>query len=356
MRYLSNRNYGCRIWEFIFHGLQTVVLENELLRVSFLVDQGADIYEFLHKPSDTDFMWRSWLGIRDSSHVILTNPAQHGSFLDYYHGGWQELFPNADEPCTFKGADLGTHGEVCLMPWDYQILLNEPEEVAVKFEVRTYRTPFFLTRTCRLYSGKPFLEIEETVENQSNESVEFMWGHHPALGAPFLDEHCRIELPRCRIRSDMLLGSPFSRIAPDQDVEWPFIHNMDGTIIDLRKVPSEEIRCNDRVSLFDFEEGWYAVTNQQKKIGFGIAWEKEIFPFLLYWQSFAGWKGYPFYSNAYTLALEPRSSFPFPLTRAVEHNTHKTLDPHQAISTRLVAVAYSVEDEIEGISITGEVH
>ena len=53
--YTRERNYACRITECTFRGLRCVVLENQVIRVSVAADKGADIYEFLHKPTDTEF-------------------------------------------------------------------------------------------------------------------------------------------------------------------------------------------------------------------------------------------------------------------------------------------------------------
>ena len=45
--YLHERNFGCRLTKIILAGYQAVVLENNLLRVTVLVDKGTDIYELL---------------------------------------------------------------------------------------------------------------------------------------------------------------------------------------------------------------------------------------------------------------------------------------------------------------------
>lgn len=50
------RNYGCRIREYLYRDLKTLTLENELLRVSILADKGTDIFEFLYKPIDLDVL------------------------------------------------------------------------------------------------------------------------------------------------------------------------------------------------------------------------------------------------------------------------------------------------------------
>ena len=74
MHYQNERNYGCRVsddWEF--RGNKVAIIENEKIRVMVLVDKGADIYSFVHKSSDTDYMWRSVWGVRDC--LLYTSPS-----------------------------------------------------------------------------------------------------------------------------------------------------------------------------------------------------------------------------------------------------------------------------------------
>ena len=84
------RNHACRISdEFTYRGLRMLVMENEIVRVSILLDKGADIIEFRHKPSDTDFMLQTPLGVRlmVNNFDMVASPV--GPFPDYYEGGWQ---------------------------------------------------------------------------------------------------------------------------------------------------------------------------------------------------------------------------------------------------------------------------
>lgn len=100
------RNYGCRITQTIFRGLRTVTLENELIRVTVLADKGSDIIEFLHKPTDTDFMWRSPQGVRNPTTFVPTIPRPEGAFLDYYEGGGRSVCPPAEIPPTTEAQAL----------------------------------------------------------------------------------------------------------------------------------------------------------------------------------------------------------------------------------------------------------
>ncbi len=54
--YLHERNFGCRLTKIIISGYKAIILENNLVRVTVLVDKGTDIYELLYKPLDIDAM------------------------------------------------------------------------------------------------------------------------------------------------------------------------------------------------------------------------------------------------------------------------------------------------------------
>ena len=64
-------NHGCRISDaWTFKGMRTIILENELLRVTVLVDKGSDIVEFRYKPRDLDFLYFAPGGIRNPARTI----------------------------------------------------------------------------------------------------------------------------------------------------------------------------------------------------------------------------------------------------------------------------------------------
>ena len=114
MHYTHERNFGCRVnHELAYRGLRVMTLENESIKVAVLLDKGADIFEFIHKRSDTDFMWRSPLGVRPQAMNLNTIPSADGSFMDYYEGGWQEVFPNGGRPCVYKGCEMGQGRRTC---------------------------------------------------------------------------------------------------------------------------------------------------------------------------------------------------------------------------------------------------
>ena len=97
MHYQDERTHGCRVSDaWTYRGLKTVVMENSLIRVLILADKGADIYSFVHKPTDTEFMWRSPWGVRDPRKFVSSTGSTQGMWLDYYEGDGRLRFPMAD--------------------------------------------------------------------------------------------------------------------------------------------------------------------------------------------------------------------------------------------------------------------
>ena len=356
MNYKHERNYGCRISdEYTFRGLKTVVLENKKLRVTILADKGTDIFEFLYKPMDVDFFWHSPSELRNPALTVPTKASALGSFLDGFHGGMQLCLPNGGWPCTYKNAELGLHGEFSTIPWRWSIVEDDPERVEVKFRARGLRTPFYMERRFALTGDSAVLHINDRLLNEAEESMELMWGYHPSFGAPFLSEHCHIDIPAKTVEI-CSQTDPNARLIPAKVYNWPIVKDKNGNDIDLRKVPPPEIKTTDQAYMKDMEEGWFSITNQQLKVGFGMSFPKKIFPCVWYWQSFKGEMGYPLYGRAYVAALEPFTSYPrFGLEEAIERGVQMKMQPGETVEVDLKAIAYEGINEVGKITKEGQI-
>ncbi len=355
MFYVHERNFGCRINdEFTFPGLRLLVIENEVIRVTILLDKGTDVYEFLHKPSDTDFMWRSPRGVRPPMMNLDGKPSAVGPFSDYYEGGWQECLPNGGRVCVYKNCEMGLHGEVWGIPWRHQVIENSPECVSVRLWCRTPRSPYLLARTMTLVSQSPVLRIEEEVTNEACEVMDLMWGHHPAFGPPFLDETCMLDCSAKTVVVDANVGED-SRLAPGQRFPWPVGKTRDGGDWDVSRVTPPEYRVSEMTYLTDLEGGWYALTNRGKGVGFGLSFDTGVFRHMWLWQSLGGEFGAPAWGRQYVMAVEPFSSIPAILTEAMKAGTHLTLQPGEKLSTWMRAVAYESTGSVQGINDEGEI-
>jgi hypothetical protein len=326
-----------------------------LVRVIVLTDKGADIYSFVHKPSDTEFLWRSPWGVRDPRTFLSTTGASDSLWLDVYEGGWQTVVPHGGYPSNVNGADLGLHAEVSILPWDAAIIEDSPERISARFWARGPRTPFFVEKTLSLESGSMALTVEQSVTNEGEEPADCVWLEHIALGGPFLSEDCRLDTATSKILNHEELIEANSVLQPGFEGSWPMSKGVDGTDIDFRRFPGKETRATDMAYMTEQDEGWYAVTNEKSGVGFAVAYPVDVFKYLWFWRSFGGW-GYPWYGRTYNVGLEPCTSYDNSgVGTARKNGTVRTFAAGETVSVTIKAVAFKGEGEVTRVTPDGDV-
>ncbi len=360
--YHPDRNYGCRLTtDGVLKGMRTVVMENQKLRITVLVDKGTDIWEFLYKPLDMDFMWRSPMGLRNPSTFVSSTGSSSsfspGVWFDYWEGAWQEVLPNGGVSSSYKGAEYGLHGESSLIPWEFRVLEDRPERVSVAFWVRMYRSPFYLEKILSLEENSGVLSIQETLINEGKEPMDLMWGHHPTFSEAFLGEDCVIDTGARKVHN--MPGEIFfesQRFDPGVEFDWPQGKARSGEMVDVSLFPRREAHLADMLYLSDFESGWVTITNQRLGVGFGMAWPKDVFPYMWWFQNCMGWYEHPLYGRSCTMALEPFTSKPSSgLQGALEDGTALHMEAGEEINVELIAVGYQGEGRVERLKADGTV-
>lgn len=321
--------------ECIWNGITTIIMENDLIRLEILVDKGTDIVEFLYKPMDIDFMWRSPVPLYKPYIFPTTAQGKLGNFLDWYPGGWQEIFPNGGDICEYKGAVLGLHGEVALIPWQFKILEDTKEKLSIKFYTRTYRTPFFIEKIITIEKNTPYIVIDEKVVNEGGEDMDFIWGHHPAFGKPFLSPDCIIRINKARVLVGQGDGRSFTNLKQREGV-WPLVEGINGEKVDISICPGEKDNVSDVIFLSDLSEGKYEIYNQKLKIGFHLEFPLDVFRYIWFWRIGGGSFEYPWYGRNYNVALEPFSSLPN-LEKAVKRGDSLKLSAGGSLTAKIKA-------------------
>jgi len=341
--YTYGRNSGCRIsLDYTYKGMRIAYLENELVRVGILLDKGADIFDFTHKPRDLNFLWQSPIPMRKP--FVATSALPEGAFHDYFFGGWQEVLPSAgwaSEP--YLGTYQGLHGEVALLPFEAQIIEDSPEQVVLRAQARLYRSPLLLERVMSLKRDVGALFIKERLVNEAPVEFAVMWGHHPSFGEPFLDESCVVQTTAHKV--EVAPFHPNGLWDRDAEYDFPMVKNRrTGELQDISRVLPKSTKSADVVFFKELDEGWYALTNRTLGVGFGMAWDNSLFKYLWMWQVYGGHDDYPWYGRTYNCALEPFTSYPpAGVKNAIDNGTALWLAPSQIVETELVAVAYEGE-------------
>jgi len=321
--------------EFTWNGLTSVIMENDLIRMEILVDKGTDIVEFLYKPKDLDFMWRSPIPFYKPSSFVVTAQGKAGNFLDYYPGGWQEIFPNAGSGCEYKNAVLGVHGEVSLIPWKFRVIEDWEDKIALMFSTETYRTPFSIEKTITLEKNSPVVTIDEKITNLGEEEMDFIWGHHPAFGKPFISPDSIIKIKKATMRIARGDSKSIS-VLKQKTTEWPMAEGNDGKEFDMRICPSEKDKVSDMIFLSELQEGRYDILNTKSKVGFFMEFPLSVFKYIWFWRVARGSYNYPWYGRTYNIALEPFSSLPL-LSEAVKRKDQLKLDAGECLRATIKA-------------------
>lgn len=305
------RNSGCRVTENLFFGeIPAIVIENDRLRLTILVGRGADVVECLYKRKDLDLVWLTQWGI-PTKQVPANYPPNVDSFLDGYPGGWQSIFPNGGAPSTVDGVEFAQHDEIALLPWDHEVIEESSEMVAVRCTVLTRKTKFRISKTFTLKAGTSTVSVQEEIENLADSPQHAMWGFHISFGAPFLNQESVIELPNDVevIPHPEAITSTGRRVASTDRFTWPIATSSDGGKVDFSKMP-EKGTDSEMLYLIGFETGWYRITSPSSDISVRVSWDKDLLPYLWYWQEFGSSTEYPWFGKHYNIGLEPFSSFP----------------------------------------------
>jgi hypothetical protein len=348
-------NPGCHVTTGVLAGMETVRLESDQVALTLLAGKGADILELRYRPADVDVMWKAPWGPRDPRATLATTSSVV-AWLDSYSGGWQVLFPSGGGPSVHRGVELVFHGEASIDPWTVVETAADAISASVRLALHLVRSPFSIERTVTVRTGSPSVRIVERITNHAAEPMEYMWGHHPAYGPPFLEAGCRIETGATTVAADDAYDGPGNALAPGSRHRWPHVE-APGRTVDLSIVPPDGPARTMLGYLGDFTSGWYAITNPRLGFGVGLAWPADLLPYAWMWQEMRSTSGYPWWGTAYTMAIEPNTSVPGQgLAKAIEAGTHRTLAPGAAQELELVATFFPAGDPIAGIDLDGTVH
>ena len=344
----------CKATEIVLgRSLSALKIENDLLAAIVLLDKGADIYGLEYKVKGVDVLWKSPWGLKERARGFDSAFDSATAWLEAYAGGWQVIFPNGGDENVYKGAALGFHGEASMTAWDYEIVGQTGSALEVKMQARLSRSPYTIARWLRVEAGSPILHIRERITNHAGEAMDCMWSQHPAYGAPFLSEHCVIDVGTSSFVADDRYTGFANPLTLDQSYQWPLAGD-----VDMSKVPGPD-EARDILAYFrDFESGWYAITNTEMGLGIGLAWDESVFPYAWFWQELHSSPGFPFYKCSYVMAIEPASSIPGQgLTAVMEKTgTHLTLQPGESREVEMKAVFYESDRGVQSIEADGAVH
>jgi hypothetical protein len=326
----------------------SLTLSSQLAEVTVLPEKGADVLSFVDRRSGVDVLFKTPWGGRAPGPWARRGTSEE-RWMEAYAGGWQLLLPNGGDECVERGATWGFHGEAALLPW--QVLSATRSSAAL--ETSLFLAPLRVRRHFSL-QGR-LLRIEETVSNESQEEIEVMWCHHPALGAPFLEGGCVLSAGCTSVLADD--RAPGTLLAAGGRHDWPYVTTALGDKVDLRELPPPDKPRSVLAYLGDFTSGFFAITNPRLRLGFGLRWPLEMFDKAWLWQEVHSSTGWPWFRRSYVVAVEPASTVPahgMALARA-KGERGVMLGPGSSHQVLLEAVLFDGTGEVADIGPGGAV-
>jgi len=324
-------------------------LSSRHAEVTVLPEKGADVLCFVDRRSGVDVLFKTPWGKRTPGQWARRGTSEE-RWIEAYAGGWQLLLPNGGAECVERGATWGFHGEAALLPWE---VVSATQASAV-LETTLFLVPLRVRRHFSL-EGR-LLRIEETVSNESPEEIEVMWSQHPALGPPFLDGGCVLSAGCTSVLADDRF--PGTMLAPGSRHDWPHVTTVTGDKVDLREVPAPDEPRSVLAYLGGFTSGFFAVTNPNLRLGFGLRWPLEMFDKAWLWEEVHSGSGWPWFRRAYALAVEPASTIPAQGMAVARAKGERVifLAPGSSHQVLLEAVLFDGTGEVADIGPGGAVH
>ncbi len=314
-----------------YHGLRLIRLENRHLAVEVLPERGGNIFRLIDKHRDLDVLWKS---PRVTPHLA----AIHADFDDHWAGGWDDAFPGG-RACRNRYGDLLPYmGEVWTAPADYRITRGD-DRVTLTTTVRTPVTPAELTRELTVHAGEQRMTLGYTLRNIGTMPFDYNWGIHPSLA---VRPGMRFDIPATHGLVDEAGGDVLGR--PGEQYRWPEIRGYD-----LRRSGSPEVGAFALHYLTGLTAGWVAATDVADRRGFGLCFDRDLFPVVWFCLVYGGWRGY------HQALIEPWTGYPSPLDEAVAAGRARLLQPGEVQTTEVVGTFFDGVTEVGDLAADGAV-
>lgn len=329
--------------------LDAFELSNGVVSAVVAPSRGADLLALTDLARDVQVLWRSPLWGRDAAAAPSAEHSSSATFFDGYPGGMQEILPNGGPSVTYEGAELGFHGEACKVRWQAEASV-EGGRATLRCTTRLTRVPFELEKTFSLGPGERELRIDARIRNASRRDLRYMWGFHPAFGAPLAGSATRLHCPAARMRTDGRLAQD----DPDAGASaWP---PADGARLAGPDQRGSEIWYIDQFGDTP-DGGWYALEATDDDLLVTMRWDPRVFPWVWVWQERHDDAGWPFWGEHHVVAVEPWTSMPSEgLDVAIENGTAASIGAGEQVATTLaigVAARGGRTGDVAGVEVGG---
>ena len=281
-------------------GWRAVTLADDDLRVTVLPERGAEVHALVHRATGIDVLFHAPWGLAPPG-----APPREGSdghaFLERYAGGWQELFPSGNGPCSLPRP----HDPVPRRGRDAcRGRSTAGRRARARLPRRLPTVPFALERRIGSSADALGSRARAHATTSATRRRSARWGHHLVLGAAVPRAGCRFEPAARTIVTIPELWEDTARLEPGQRRRGRSAACARGGTVDLRDVPGPEAGSHDDVYLTDLDAGTLRSPTRGLGLAFGCDWDAAVFRWVIAWQPYGGAHALPL-AGCYALGIEP---------------------------------------------------
>ena len=299
-----------------YHGRRAFAIENDLLRVTVLVE-GGHIAEIADKASGVNPLWTPpWPSIEPSTYDRAKHP-EYGADAEAKllcgimgHNLCMDIFggPSAEE----AAAGMTVHGEASVAPYE---ITGGTQELTMHARFPASQLSF--ERRVRLRAGRRAVEIVETVGNLTATDRPIGWTQHVTLGPPFLERgvtQFRASATRSKVFEEDFGVDGYMKTGAIFD--WPNAPRKDGGNSDLRIYNSSERSSAFSTHLMDPHQttAFFSAYSPKHRLALTYIWKQADFPWLGIWEENHSRTNPPWNGKTLTRGMEFGAS-PMPETR-----------------------------------------
>jgi len=326
----STRSIRCRSGEFLIRdqilaggqrdGVRMIEVQAEHLGLAIVPTRGMGIWQAWR--GETRFQWRSPVaGPVHPWYVPISEPSGLG-----WLSGFDELLVRCglESNGAPEFSDQGSlryplHGRIANLPAE-EVSITVDESADLLFvegtvrESRLFFSDWLLRTTIAIHLTEPWVTIEDTVVNHSDQRRCGQMLYHINLGSPLLGPGAR-------------LVAPYERVVPKTPRSGEGIEHFDC-------YGPPEPGFAEQVYLMQLQrdpQGWSKVLlhSADQSCGVGLGLDTSTLPYFVQWKNTGG------LADGYVTGLEPATNFPN--TRSFEERAGRVfqLDPQHEITFRL---------------------
>lgn len=295
--------------------LESLVLENEWIRLLCYPSIGGKIASILFKPLSQELLWQSQEGYRI--------PSYGASFSAYDKSGIDECFPMIDTEQIWwegKNIQLPDHGELWCQAWDMHLV----DKVLVgKILGQVWKYSF----ERKISLKNKTLRFEYQIQNHESFAIPGFWTFHPLFA---ISESAWFEWPGC---TEIELAHPDLELGK-KGIRLPFPTGPHSENL-------QQIRPYSNSTRKFFHAGKYASGQaflHLPELSIGMKWDPYQIPYVGAWINEGG------YEKAYNMAIEPSTGYYDTIQLALEN---QSIHPIQPKETRSFWLEMEIKEKVD---------